>query len=82
MKFGDCPLLSITEAARDPQATVGENREDLPSVWCTPEWEVTERFLGVGQYHFNQGPLGHEDIKPTTIASSWSVLATLDTGYP
>ena len=69
MKFGDCPLLSITEAARDPQATVGENREDLPSVWCTPEWEVTERFLGVGQYHFNQGPLGHEDIKPTTIAA-------------
>ena len=62
LRFGECPpLLSITEGPRDP-------RENMPSVWCTPEWEVTERFLGVRQYHLNQGPLGHEDIKPTTIA--------------
>ena len=63
LRFGECPpLLSITEGPRDP-------RENMPSVWCTPEWEVTERFLGVRQYHLNQGPLGHEDIKPTTIAA-------------
>ena len=82
------PLLSLLENPRDPVSFLGSEAEHLPSLWITPEWLTVQEFLGLQQYHLNQGPLGHTKVKPTTVAAHglyWPVWArdiTDKTCYP
>ncbi|OLP82150.1 hypothetical protein AK812_SmicGene37220 [Symbiodinium microadriaticum] len=40
------------------------------SVWNTPEWELLEGKIGMSQFRFFQGPLGHCKRRPTCIGTN------------
>ena len=40
------------------------------SVWNTPEWELLEGRIGMSQFRFFQGPLGHCKRRPTCIGTN------------
>ena len=55
------------ENPSDPATVFGSSHGNSPSIWATPEYKTLESVLGLRQYHFDQGPLGHPIRKPTTV---------------
>ena len=61
----------VQEQPRDP----GDYRVDIPkeklvSVWRFRAWKAFAKRYEMEMIHFDQGPLGHERRKPTTIATN------------
>ena len=60
------------ENPSDPAVVFGSSHDSSPSIWVTPEYNTLEALLGLKQYHFDQGPLGHQIRKPTTVGATES----------
>ena len=58
------------ENPSDPALVFGPPHCDSPSIWITPEYRTLEKMLGLKQHHFDQGPLGHQIRKPTTVGAT------------
>ena len=61
------------ENPSDPAVVFGASHGCSPSIWVTPEYKTLETVLGLKQYHFDQGPLGHQIRKPTTVGATESL---------
>jgi hypothetical protein len=48
------------------------------SIFRTKEWQDFQKRYNLHLLHFDQGPMGHERRKPTTLATSMEVLLQLD----
>ena len=68
----------LLEHPRDPKEYVKgvpeQERMALPSVWSTAMWASFEKVYGLKRIRFDQGALGHEARKPTTIGSNLNLL--------
>ena len=51
-----------------------QERMALPSVWSTTMWASFEKVYGLRRIRFDQGALGHEARKPTTIGTNLNLL--------
>ena len=52
---------------------LGDNLRDGPgsvSLWTTPEWKMLEDKVGLRQFRFFQGPIGHQKRKPTCLGTN------------
>ncbi|CAE7234908.1 RE1, partial [Symbiodinium necroappetens] len=56
------------EMPAGPQEISEDGRQ--ASVWNTPEWELLEGKIGMSQFRFFQGPLGHCKRRPTCIGTN------------
>lgn len=48
------------------------------SIFRTKEWRDFQKKYNLHMLHFDQGPMGHERRKPTTLGTSMEVLLQLD----
>ena len=84
----DLSWCSVLESPEDPM-TVFDSPADgqgrlYPSWWRTPAWLEYARAEPVTMLSLDQGPLGHERRKPTTLAIQgvgWSLQSTRGLGH-
>ena len=63
------------EHPRDPKDLDPERAQNMPTLWEWPELAS----LGLCKARFDQGLLGHRDVKPTMLAtSSWELFESLE----
>ena len=73
----------VLENPRDPYELFGKAFSTAPSLWVTPEYLKLQEALNLSQFHVDQGALGHERRKPTTIATTaedWPEWCRMVTG--
>ena len=78
-KLSRSALISVKESPQDPEsyAPSGEDQEPVPSFWSFPEWEAFKERFDLQEVSFDQGPMGHERRKPTTIGTNLHWMAQL-----
>ena len=81
LQLGLGVTANLAEHPRDPiEYRKDLSPEKLPALFKTPEWEAVKKALGLQLVPLNQGPLGHERVKPTHLCTNlnlaWLTPAT------
>jgi len=69
----------VKESPQDPEtySPTDEGREKVPSFWAFEEWQEFKRRYQMEEVSFDQGPMGHQGRKPTTLGTNIPVLGEL-----
>eukprot|EP00435_Cladocopium_sp_Y103_P069412 s890_g33.t1 len=70
----------VKESPQDPEtyAPTPEGQEPVPSFWAFEEWRHFMEAYGIEEVSFDQGPMGHERRKPTTVGTNLVWLKELE----
>eukprot|EP00435_Cladocopium_sp_Y103_P040850 s2478_g11.t1 len=73
------PVAFVKESPQDPESysPTPEGKEKVPSFWAFEEWKAFSRHYGMEEVSFDQGPMGHQRKKPTTLGTNVVVLREL-----
>ena len=77
----DSPTQFILEQPEDParyRSQEDVDKHGFMSVFRTAEWQAFQQHYGIHMIHFDQGCMGHQKRKPTTLATSMETLFQLD----
>ena len=69
----------VKESPQDPEtySPTDEGREKVPSFWAFEEWQEFKRRYQMEEVSFDQGPMGHQRRKPTTLGTNIPILGEL-----
>ena len=73
----DATTRFVLENPRDPNEWHPQDGVHFPSFWQWPESEKIRKELGLQKIHLEQGALGHQTVKPTTLLTNFPDVVCL-----